>query len=227
MLEKIIQGKSMMVPLLACSLLGLAVIFDRLFAFLANRKVDTRSLRAGVLDLVGGGRVEEAAELCASTPGPVSAVLLAGLQAFAKMTGIGARPEAVRSVTEKTMDDFAFHAMSAVEKRLWVLSTVGSAAPLFGMTGTVTGMISAFGTMAAMGGLDAAAVAGGIAEALITTAAGLLIALGAVIPYHYFSQTAGNIELEIEEASSELLDFITVRGECAGAAAGAAGAEAR
>jgi biopolymer transport protein ExbB len=79
------------------------------------------------------------------------------------------------------------------------------------MTGTVTGMIKSFAAIAGAGALEGSIVAAGIAEALITTAAGLLIAMGAVIPYHYFMGRADGIMMEVHEASSELLDFITLK----------------
>lgn len=211
MLEKIVQGSWMMIPLMTCSVLALAAILDRWWAFRANSKVDHRALRSDVLMFLEEGEIEEAADLCASTPGPVSAVILAGLQSYDKLKSIGAKPEVTRTVAEKAMEDYSRHAMAAVEKRLNILSTVGNAAPLFGMTGTVTGMIRSFDIMAKMAGLQAGAVAGGIAEALITTAAGLLIALFAVIPYHIFTAMANRIELEVEESSTELLDFITIQ----------------
>jgi len=214
MLELIIQGKIMMIPLLACSVLALAVIFDRAKAFAENRKVDTRALRSRVLGLLGEGNLDDAALLCANTPGPVSAVLLAGLQSYAKHKPVNERPESLIAIMDKAMEDYTKHAISAVEKRLAVLSTIGNAAPLLGMTGTVTGMIASFGELAAAGGLEAGGkVAQGISEALITTAAGLMIALVAVIPYNIFTSMADKIDLEIEEATSELLEFVATRVE--------------
>ncbi|MHC4503958.1 MAG: MotA/TolQ/ExbB proton channel family protein [Planctomycetota bacterium] len=210
MLQTIIQGSWMMVPLMICSVLALAAIIDRWWAFRTNAGVDARALRSKVLDLLGEGEIDEAAKLCASTPGPVSAVILAGLQAYSRLKAIGGKPEIIRTVTEKAMEDYSLHAMSAVEKRLNILSTVGNAAPLLGMTGTVTGMIRSFAIMSSMEGLQAGAVAGGIAEALVTTAAGLLIAIAAVIPYHIFMSMANKVELEIEETSTELLDYVTI-----------------
>jgi biopolymer transport protein ExbB len=203
------DGGPLMVPLLACSILTLAVLVDRLWVFLQNAKYDTRSLRAKVLDLMGDGRVDDAARLCASTPNPVSAVLLTGLQSYAKHKDLVDRPEALTAVMDKAMDDYSLHAMSAVEKRFAILATIGSAAPLLGFTGTVTGMIRSFAEMA--GANDPRVVASGISEALITTAAGLLIALAAVIPYNVFLGMANKIDLEIEEAKSEILDFIATR----------------
>jgi len=211
MLEILVQGKWFMVPLLACSVLATAVLIDRARAFWANRRIDTRSLRANVLKLLAEDRVKDAAVLCANTPGPISAVLLKGLQSYAKHRELGATSEALTNLMEKAMDDFALHAMSAVEKRLSILSTVGHASPLLGFAGTVTGMIMAFSEL--RHGTDSAGVAQGISEALVTTAAGLIIALYAVIPYHVFTSFAGKIDLEIEEARSELLDFVATRVE--------------
>jgi len=215
MLETLVKGSYLMIPLLVCSWLTLAVVIDRALAFRAHRRIDNRSLRAHVLQRLDAGRVDEAGRLCADTPGPVSAVLLAGLQSYDKHRQRNKHPEAVTAAMDKAMDDCSLHAMSAVERRLNVLATIGNAAPLLGMTGTVTGMIRSFDALSKMGGLNAAAVAGGISEALITTATGLLIALAAVIPYNLFSAMADRIDLEIEESSSELLDFVTTRLETA------------
>jgi len=210
MLHLLFAGGIMMVPLLACSILTLAVLIDRGYAFYLHSKTDTRAVRARALELVRDDRVDEAAALCAGTPSPVSAVLLIGLQSYERHREITPRTESLMAIMEKAMDDYAQHAMSAVEKRFNVLVTVGSAAPLFGMTGTVTGMIASFGAMSAAG-VEASGVAAGISEALITTAAGLLIALAAVIPYNVFLSMSEKIDREIGETSSELLDFVATR----------------
>ncbi|MBI2192492.1 MAG: MotA/TolQ/ExbB proton channel family protein [Planctomycetes bacterium] len=209
MLETIILGGSMMIPLMIESVLTLAVLLDRVCAFFTNSRIDVRALRAEVLTLLGQGRLEDAMVLCQNTPGPVSAVLLVGLQTYAKLKATNASPETIRMVVGKGMEDFSVHAMSAVEKRLNILSTVGNSAPLFGMTGTVTGMITSFNALASAGALDAGLVAAGISEALITTAAGLLIAMAAVIPFNIFTSLSDTIALEIEEASTELVDALT------------------
>lgn len=210
MLEYIIQGKMMMIPLLVCSVVALGVLIDRGWAFYMNNKIDTRALRAQLMKLLRRGQVSDAALLCVNTPGPVAAVLLAGLQSYEKLEKRTA--ENLRVTVGETMDDYSLHSMSAVEKRLWILSTVGNAAPLFGMAGTVLGMIKSFKVLAAKG-MDPGAVGVGIAEALITTAAGLLIALGAVIPFSFFTSVAERIELEIDEASSEMLEFLAAEAD--------------
>jgi len=206
LLETLLKGRMMMVPLLACSVIALAVILDRVMAFYANSKVDVRALRSNLMRLLREHKVREAAVLCANTPGPVSAVLLAGLQSYLKLAK--RTPENTRITVGQAMEDFLRQTIGTVEKRLWVLATVGTVAPLLGMTGTVTGMIKSFQNLAEAAGVDAGAVGVGISEALITTAAGLIIALGAVIPYSYFTSVADKAELDIEEASTEMLDLL-------------------
>lgn len=210
MLETIIQGRLMMVPLMICSVMSLAVLIDRAWAFYANGRIDTRALRAQLMKLLRRGQIKDAGLLCVNTPGPVAAVLLAGLQSYSRLEKRTA--ENLRMTVGEAMDDYSLHSMNAVGKRLWILSTVGNAAPLFGMAGTVMGMIKSFEALAEKG-MDAGAVGKGISEALITTAAGLLIALAAVIPYSFFTSVSENIELEIDEAASEMLEFLATEVE--------------
>jgi biopolymer transport protein ExbB len=211
MLETIIKGGPMMVPLMFLSVLAVAVAIDRWIAFSRNDKLDSRSLRAKVMELLAAGKVSEAATLCASTPGPVSAVMLAGLQAYAKFAKITAgRPETCRALVEDAMENCSQVAAAAINKRLGLLSFVAGSAPLLGMLGTVAGMISAFSGMA-VGGVSNETVSAGISEALITTAAGLLISLVAVVPFHFFTSRAGAVESEMVESASEVLDYITLR----------------
>jgi biopolymer transport protein ExbB len=211
MLEIIIKGGSMMVPLVGESVLALGVLLDRYLAFRANAQLDTRTMRAKAIRLLRQEQAAEAAQLCVSTPGPVSSVLLGGIQAYVRYRETASTPEALRDLVEDALGDCTSLAMAAVEKRLNVLSFIGNSAPLFGMTGTVTGMIKSFDAIAGAGALEGGIVAAGIAEALITTAAGLMIAMGAVIPYHVFMARADKIEQEIRETGSEFLDFITVK----------------
>jgi len=211
MLEMIILGGIMMVPLVTESVLALAVLMDRAVAFRANSRVDVRTLRAKVLAMLREGRDQEAIGLCFSTPSPASAVLAAGMQSYLKHRDSTKRVDSLRAVVQDAMQDYTHQAMRAVENRLNVLAFIGSSAPLFGMTGTVTGMIRSFNAIASAGAMEGSVVAAGISEALITTAAGLLIAMGAVIPYHYFVSRVESIETEVVEAAAELLDFITIK----------------
>ena len=209
MLEQILKGGPLMVPIMACSLVSLAVVYDRWCAFRANRKIDTRSLRAKVLVHLRANEVDAAISACSATGGPLASVLLAGLRSYQQLKSKNESSETMRLVVGQVMDEYSAQALSVVNKRLDVLTTVGTAAPLLGMTGTVTGMIASFAGLAQSGSAaGGGAVAAGIAEALITTAAGLLIALSAVIPQSVYNRWSDEIELEIQEANSEIVEFI-------------------
>lgn len=210
MLEQILKGGPLMVPIMACSLVSLAVVYDRWCAFRENRKIDTRALRSKVLAYLRANNLDAAISECAATGGPLASVMLAGLRSYQQLKEKNENPETMRLVVGQVMDEYSAQALSVVNKRLDVLTTVGTAAPLLGMTGTVTGMIGSFAGMAEAGasGAGGGAVAAGIAEALITTAAGLLIALSAVIPQSIFNRWSDEIELEIQEANSEIVEFI-------------------
>jgi biopolymer transport protein ExbB len=209
MLEQILKGGMMMWPLMALSFVALAVVYERWVAFRANRQIDTRAMRAKIIACLRAGDPNGAIAVCAATGGPVASVLLVGLRSYIQLRDKKENAETMRMVVGQVMEDYSAQAMGIVNKRLDVLTTVGTAAPLFGMTGTVTGMIASFASMAEAGSSGGGgAVAAGIAEALITTAAGLLIALMAVIPQSAFNRWSDEIELQIEEGSADVLEFI-------------------
>jgi biopolymer transport protein ExbB len=206
MLEKLIQGGWMMIPLLSCSVVMIAVLIERTRAFYLNSKIDVGSLRAQVSGLLTEGRLDEAVHLAGSTPGPVAAVLLVGLQAYQRARSRRTSPETQRLLVEKAMADYAPQAIHACELRLNWLATIANVAPLFGMTGTVTGMIRSFGSLSGAGSLDAGVVGAGISEALVATASGLIISLTSLIPYNSFMNQVEKINLDIGEAASELVE---------------------
>lgn len=208
MLNIILQGGPLMWPLMFLSILSISVIYERWTAF-KKAQVDTTALRQEVITLLKDGQTKRAIQLCANTPGPVSAILLVGLKKYKKMKELGKTDEEIDLQVTKAMGDYAPHVVEVLENRLNLLSLVGNVAPLLGMTGTVTGMIKAFADISNAGQMDGAMVAGGISEALITTAAGLLVAVPAVIVYNLYSRKIEVFVLEIEENATKLVDFVT------------------
>lgn len=210
MLEHLLKGGPLMVPLFICSLISLAVVYDRWKSFRANRKVDTRSLRSKVMSHLQHEDIDAAIQECESTRGPIAAVLLAGLRSYKQLHAKGESTETMRMVIGEVMEDYSTQSLSTVNKRLDVLTTIATAAPLLGMTGTVTGMIASFAGLADAGSSAGgnSIVANGIAEALVTTAVGLIVALMAVIPQSMFNRWSDEIELEMDEASTAFSEFI-------------------
>jgi len=206
MLEKLIMGGIMMIPLMVCSVVMVAVLIEKGRAFYLNGKIDVRALRARIMELLHEGRIDDAMTICTGTPGPVSAVLLVGLQTYKKTLAVNASLDVQRALMVKAMDDYTPQVIHAAEVRLNWLATISNVAPLFGMTGTVTGMIRSFGSLSGAGSLDAGAVGAGISEALMATAAGLIIALCSLIPYNGFMNRIEKLNLQIGEAASELVE---------------------
>lgn len=208
MLKYILDGGMIMVPLVLLSVLALGVIIDRLRAFrLAD--VDTTTLRESIIESMQHGRFAEAVKTCENFKGPVAAILLVGINKYEKLKQKHKSATEIEANVNKTMTDYAPHIIEALEKRLNLLVLIASISPLLGMTGTVTGMIRSFNSMAEAG-VGGGAVAAGIAEALITTAAGLLIAIPSVVFHNLFSKKVDRYVLDIEESATELIDFITL-----------------
>ncbi len=205
MLEILLDGGWMMLPLLLCSIAVIAIIIDRVRAFRAAA-VDFTGLRKNVRDLLFAGKTDEAIDACAASSGPVAATLLVGLQRYVRMKAKGRSLQDMETTVTKTMEDYAPKAINGLEKRLNALILISGISPLIGMTGTVTGMIRSFDVMAASAGLDPGAVAGGIAEALITTAAGLIIAIPAVVAYNVFVRRIEDYTMAIESAITDVAE---------------------
>ena len=206
-IKLLLEGRWFMIPLLTCSIVSLGVIVERLVTLRAA-EIDTASLNARIARLVRADRAKEAELLCESTPGPVAEVLTVGLRKLRMLAALGRPTEAVEGGVVKAMEDYAIHVISQLEKYLVILATVGNVAPLFGFAGTVTGMIDAFGRIREAKGMDPAMVAGGISEALITTAAGLLVGIPAVIFYNYFTTRVQGLMLDVEEGATDLVKTV-------------------
>jgi len=212
MLKHILNGGPIMLPLLILSVVAFAVIIDRIRVF-RLAQTDSTSLRETIIKRLEAGRIEEAIRECEKQKGPVAAVLMVGLVKFRKLMQRGRSLAEIEGNVNKTMADYAPHVIESLEKRMNLLTMIGMVSPLLGMTGTVTGMIASFETMSS--GLDAGAVSAGISEALVTTAAGLIVAIPAVVAYNIFAKKVDRFILEIEESSTDLIDYITLEHEIA------------
>ena len=210
MWEIILQGRWFMVPLMVCSVLCWGVIIER-WLTLRQLNVDTSALRKRVVSLMRHNNPEKAVILCKSIQSPVAKILSIGLKKFQLLTSLDRNVSEVETGTIRAMEDYSVHILAMLEKYLVILVTISNIAPLFGFAGTVTGMINAFDTIAQAAGVNASLVAVGIKEALVTTAAGLLIAIPSFIAYNYFSNRVQKFVLQVEESASELIEAISVQ----------------
>jgi biopolymer transport protein ExbB len=184
----IVKGGIVMIPLLACSLISLALTIERIIFW---TKVKSREAVQQMLGRVQAGAFEDALKIGKDTQNPIARVLAAGL--------------AHRNpAPAKAMEAAAQAQIPLLKRRLAALDTIITLAPLLGLLGTVVGMIGSFDIMSEVGMGQPHAVTGGVAEALIATATGLLIAILTLIPYNYFSSRVEKEMDAMEHFSSSL-----------------------
>ncbi|HET7904510.1 MAG TPA: MotA/TolQ/ExbB proton channel family protein [Candidatus Eisenbacteria bacterium] len=198
-LELYWTGGVFMHPILLCSVIGLALILERIW-FFARARTDTERLMTELLRTLQDQGLDAAQRMLHARRGPIAAVLHSGL-ARAKRG-----PEAV----EKAIQTAASIEVALLERGLIWLSTVANIAPLLGFLGTVSGMIHAFEAIAAAEEVSARLVATGIYEALITTAAGLIVAIPVQAAHNYFISRIDKVVIDLEESGAELIDALTI-----------------
>jgi biopolymer transport protein ExbB len=177
----IMHGGFMMYPLLLSALVALTVIFERFYVLNTTYKTSRETL-AQILKSLSQNRIDEAEKLCKSKLTPVTSVIATGLSHFSNP------PEEM----ELAMKNQAEEWMPLLEKRIEVIDTVITAAPLMGLLGTITGMMASFQVLSEKGVNEPNAITGGVAEALIATATGLVIALVCLVAYNYLSARVKN-----------------------------------
>lgn len=186
----------MMYPLLLSALVALAVILERFYIF--NRRYKTpRDFLIKILDQVQARELSKANAVCQKEDVPIAAVLAAGLEHFDNPV----------DEMELAMKNRAEEWIPLLEKRIEVIDTVITAAPLMGLLGTITGMMASFRVLSEKGVNEPNAITGGVAEALIATATGLVIALLCLVAYNYFSARIKEFIYEIESAASRLIEL--------------------
>jgi biopolymer transport protein ExbB len=184
----VVRGGFVMIPLLTASVVAMTVILERLIFW---RRLRLRRRETGILALVAEGDLPQAMQAASASRQPVARVLGAGIAAKHLSPGSAMQAAAQAEVSQ-------------ARRYLPILDTVITLAPLLGLLGTITGMISAFGIVSEAGLGQPHAITGGIAEALIATATGLLIAIMTLIPYNYFRSKVEQLTDLLEEQSTRL-----------------------
>jgi biopolymer transport protein ExbB/TolQ len=207
-------ARGVVVVLLAMSLYSLTITGDRLLAYRKGRRLSRLYIEALAPLVESAARLREAVGLDKKfVGGPVANVVGSGVNEYAKALAAGARTSSAFDVAEavnRTMERVKERELAGLRRGLPVLATVASSAPFVGLFGTVGGIITAFQKLAdpTKGGGGIGTVSAGIAEALITTAAGLAVAITAVWFYNYFIARVDDLTVDIDETSSELTDAI-------------------
>jgi biopolymer transport protein ExbB len=198
MIELLIRGGWVMIPILLCSLVSLGVIIERLVTY---KKVDAESdFMMNLRLLLVEHKIKEAIQYCKKSKGVIPQIALVGIENEAKeMT------EIIRIVE----DEARTNVIPNLEKHLPVLDTIYAGTPLLGLLGTVIGMIKMFDVVNVAGLGNASSLAGGIGEALITTASGLIVAIPTLFVYNYLERRVAHFTLLIERSIYDLYGFLS------------------
>ena len=198
MVELFLDGGPFMYPILLLLLGGLALVVER-FRSLAQSQADSEGFMDAVSKAVKAGGAKKALAVCDGHDGPVSNICKAGLEKSGK--GV--------DQVEKAIENAGSLEMAFLEKNMGWLTAIVAIAPMMGFTGTVWGMIGAFEAIEAANDISPAVVAGGISQALLTTAFGLVVAMIIQVCQNYFSSQIDSMVLDMEEKSIELTDLLT------------------
>ena len=193
------DGGWMMYPLTLCSMVALGVIFAKFWTLHVAHRGTDRVLEE-VEEAASTGDVSAAIEICRETPGPASAILLAGLRRIQTRRLVAGELESAVA-TIGTIE------LGFLERGLVILATIANVAPLMGFLGTVVGMVLAFAAIELAGDVDPTLVAGGIKVALLTTAAGLLIAVPVNISYNFFVTRIDKLIVDMEQGTQKILNL--------------------
>ncbi len=196
--EQFIEGNpTYMTPVLICLILGLAVALERIIV-LNLSTTNTKKLLARVEEALDHGGIEAAKDVTKSTKGPVASIFTQGLMRYSE--GI--------EMVEKSIIAYGSVEMGRLEKGLVWISLFISLAPMLGFMGTVIGMIGAFDSIEAAGDISPSLVAGGIKIALLTTVAGLIVAIILQLFYNYCVSKIDSLVNDMEDASITLVDIL-------------------
>ena len=195
MLELVTAGGWLMLPILFSSIIVLAICAERLFTLNA-KKISPPHLLATVWKQLKAGELDATRLRTLRQSSPLGRILAAGLS----NAGHG------RDVMKESIQEAASHVVHDLERYLNTLGTIAAVTPLLGLLGTVMGMIKVFAEIMAQGTGNASVLAGGISEALITTAAGLSVAIPALVMHRYFVGRIDGIVVGLEQETIKLVD---------------------
>lgn len=201
--QLILAGGWVMVPIILCSIFSWAIIIERLFFYRAY-KVDFKKTTENIFNLLRNNQIQEALNYCESNPNYITNIIKVGIINYNQP----------KDVIKESIENMYLYEIPPLEKNLNFLSALAHISPLLGLLGTVTGMIRSFYTihikaMELSGGVNPSDLAGGIYEALITTAAGLMVAIPAYLAYNYFVYLVNNYSLRMEMVANDFLEFVS------------------
>ena len=191
------KGGYLMYPIALCSILALGIFLERLWTYYKVRQ-GLRELAHQVEPLVAKGYNDEALAVCHKSSSPLADVFVAALRAAGR----------TRDQIKAVVEEVGRREAAPLQRFMGMLGTIATISPLLGLLGTVLGMIRAFNVIASQGMGTPATLGGGISEALVTTAAGLTVAIPVILAHRFLSAKLDQVMIEMEEYSLRLVDLL-------------------
>jgi biopolymer transport protein ExbB len=196
--ELALKGGPIMVPIAICSVIAVYIIVERYFAIRRSSKDDPNFMN-NIRDFISNGNIDAARSLCKNTDSPIARMIEKGVSRIGKPLGD----------IEKAIENIGNIEVVKMEKGLSLLATVAGAAPMLGFLGTVSGMIRAFYNMSKAGKtIDISLLSGGMYEAMITTVAGLIVGIFALVSYNLLTAFVEKVVFKMENSSIEFMDLL-------------------
>jgi len=197
MYDFVVKGGVLMIPIALCSIIALAIFLERLWS-LRRSKVTPRDFLIEIEDLIRREKIPEAITRCRKDNSSMANIIVAGIRNFGKR----------REIVKESIEEIGRREAATLERYINVVGTIAAISPLLGLLGTVFGMIKAFNVISIQGVGNPGSLAGGISEALITTAAGLVVAIPTFVLYRYLANKADALIVEMEEHSIRMVDLL-------------------
>ena len=197
MLEIVKAGGWVMLPILLCSVIATAIIAERIWT-LRQRRIAPDNLVVQIWNLARAGQLTEERVRALRKASPLGRILAAGL----------VNMHLSRDLMKESIEDVGRHVVHDLERYLNTLGTIAAITPLLGLLGTVLGMIKVFTVITTQGVGNPGVLAGGIAEALITTAAGLIVAIPSLLFYRFFRGRVDELVVTMEQEAIKLVEAL-------------------
>ncbi|MFT7235201.1 MAG: biopolymer transport protein ExbB [Methylophagaceae bacterium] len=197
MLELVTTGGWLMLPLFLCSIIAIGIIIERFWS-LQTKHISPPELVTQIWQWLRHQQVDESRIRALQENSPLGQILASGL----------INKNAPREITKESIEDVGRHVTLSLEKNLNTLGTIAAITPLLGLLGTVIGMIKVFAVITTEGVGNPETLAGGISEALITTATGLAVAIPSLIFYRYFRGKINLLVVDMEKQAMKLIEIL-------------------
>ena len=193
-----------MYPIILCSVIAFAIILERLY-YLRKARIDAVAFMNNIEGALKHNKIAEAVKICEDAPGPIARIIKAGIL----------KHDRPRQEIREAMEDAGHQEVPKLERYIKILAAIFRIAPLLGLLGTVIGMMKAFQTIQlktiSLNPVAAGDIAAGIWQALTTTAAGLMVAIPAMVAYYYLAGRVEEFTLEMERSATELVNILSQR----------------